>query len=375
MCPLNFIQIIRIVLVIIALWSPLIADESAITILLRDGGSRQNGMGEVGTALVLDESSLFRNPAGLSRNNPRITSGAASFSYEALLPKAEIDNLWFISSALAYKPERKNYGFGLGVRASGMPLNDKNISGSNASIIINLAHSFNLDKWYPGRHFLGYSAHYVQLRYDAHREFDRDSMRFVIIDSSEYYQRGMVFDVGYLLQIDKHLRFGVTLANMGPNSFPTGIAPSAPFPFCIDLALASSNSFGFFGGMQLNSEVRLWRDFINTDPVTNRPDPLFIALVTDVRDKSVGENIERITLHIGTELLWRSLIALRVGYLHDQWGLRRELHCGLGANILNHIGLDFYAILSPETNTNPGIRNGQFGVTASFHGLFRSRAI
>jgi len=49
--------------------------ETEGTLLAFPSGARQDAMAETGTALADDESCLFFNPAGLSKDNSRLKSG------------------------------------------------------------------------------------------------------------------------------------------------------------------------------------------------------------------------------------------------------------------------------------------------------------
>ena len=60
--------------------------ESAVITLSFPFGARSAGMGEVGTALADDQSVLFFNPAGLGVADNAWMNGAASWSFEYLLP-------------------------------------------------------------------------------------------------------------------------------------------------------------------------------------------------------------------------------------------------------------------------------------------------
>ena len=63
------------------------------------------------------------------------------------------------------------------------------------------------------------------------------------------------------------------------------------------------------------------------------------------------------------EAIALDIIALRLGYLHDEAGQRMELHWGAGARLFKHIAMDYYMISTPAFMKGTDARNTQWGFT------------
>lgn len=349
--------------------------ESEGVLLIFPSGARQDAMAETGTALADDESCLFFNPAGLAKDNSRLKSGAGSFTFEQLLPSIHVNNIVHFNAYAAYKPVKESIG-GFGVSANMMhcPQSDK-ISAPGFEGVIGLSHSFNLKRWNIKRHYFGYTLKYMQNRYDAYNQIQY--VRYVdeVITEDTLYQpvpesrgRAVALDIGYLFDISSHFHFGTALLNMGPAVHFSNSDIKKPIPFELTTAFAYTDSMVLKNSRTLfiNSELRLEREVVKTHQDKD-PDPFYQALTTDFSDTTLKANAEEITVHLGVEIKLDDMASLRVGYLHDEVGKRREFHWGVGTNALKHTGLDFYMIVSPETKKNPGKRKNQWGITLSFY--------
>lgn len=342
-------------------------------------GARQNAMGETGTALADDESCLFFNPAGLAKDNSRFQSGSFSYTYEELLPRFQVDNNFGMHVAGTFKPDKETLGgFGLNVKILHMPRH-VSISGPNFETVIGLSHSFNLKRWDIKRHYFGYSIKYLQNRYDSFIDttYQRriykysdsthiDTIGTTIDTISEQTGRSFAFDIGYIFDISSHFHVGLNISNMGPAILLSNADESEPLPFTLNFAFAYTDSFNLNNTrtLTMNSEIRLEREVAKTYK-DRKPDPFYRALSTDFKDKTFRENLEETILHLGAEVKLDEIAAVRIGYLHDELGLRREFHWGIGTNLLKHVGIDFYMIVSPETDNNTGARKNQWGLTLS----------
>jgi hypothetical protein len=338
-------------------------------------GVRQDAMGETGTALADDESCLFFNPAGLAKDNSRLESGAASFTFEKLLPSRSVDNITHCNAFAAFKPVKESVGgFGFTVNILHMPQNDS-ISGPNFEGVWGISHSFNLKRWNLTRHFFGYSLKYMQNRYDAHKHVSYVKYIDEVITVDTLYQpvpesigRSFAIDIGYLFEISSHFHFGAALLNMGPAVHFSNSAIKKPIPFELNTAFAYTDSISLCSSRTLfiNSELRLEREVAKTHKDKD-PDPFYKALTTDFSDTTFKANAEEVNVHLGVEIKLDDLASVRLGYLHDEVGKRREFHWGVGTNAFKHTGLDFYMIVSPETKKNAGKRKNQCGITLSFY--------
>lgn len=342
-------------------------------------GARNNAMGETGTALADDESCLFYNPAGLARDNPRFKSGSFSYTYEDLLPRFKVKNMFGMHVAGILKPDRVTLGgFGLNVNILHIPRSDS-IVGPNFETVIGLSHSFNLKRWDIKRHNFGYTIKYLQNRYDSfadttyHRRYYNysdstyiDTIGTTIDTISEQTGRSLAFDIGYIFDISSHFHVGLNISNMGPAILLSNADEEKPLPFTLNFAFAYTDSFSIKNTriLILNSEIRLEREVAKTYK-DKKPDPFYRALSTDFKDKTFRENLEETILHLGAEIKLDEIAAARIGYLHDELGLKREFHWGIGTNFLKHVEIDFNMIVSPEADNNTGARKNQWGLTLS----------
>jgi hypothetical protein len=342
-------------------------------------GARQNAMGETGTALADDESCLFYNPAGLARSNARFKSGSFSYTYEALLPRFKVDNVFSMHVAGVYQPNKETLGgFGLNANVLHMPKNDS-IRGPSFEAVIGMSHSFNLKRWDINRHNFGYSIKYLQSRFDSFidttyriRNIDTQTtsgtavIETTIDTIAEQTRRSFAFDIGYIFDISSHFHVGLNIANMGPAILLSSTDDSKPLPFTLNFAFAYTDYFNCINSrtLTLHSEIRLNREVAKTYK-DKKPDPFYRALSTDFKDKTIRENLEEIIVHLGAEVILDEIAAARIGYLHDETGVRREFHWGIGAKFLKHVGIDLYGIVSPETENNSGARMNQWGLTLS----------
>ncbi|HMA64826.1 MAG: hypothetical protein ACM31E_12040, partial [Fibrobacterota bacterium] len=162
--------------------------------------------------------------------------------------------------------------------------------------------------------------------------------------------------------------FGAALLNMGPAVHFSNSDIKKPIPFELTAAFAYTDSMLLRSSRTLfiNSELRLEREVAKTHQDKD-PDPFYKALSTDFSDTTFRANAEEVNVHLGVEIKLDDLASLRLGYLHDEVGKKREFHWGVGTNAFKHAGLDFSMIVSPETKKNAGARNNQWSITLSFY--------
>lgn len=341
-------------------------------------GARQCAMGETGTALADDVSSLLFNPAGLARDNAMLKSGAISYSYTDILPKIT-KNIWHMNVATAYKPKRESIGgFGLNINMAHASENSF-VIGPNFECVLSLSHSFNFKRWDIERHQFGFSFKFLMSRYNSLVNISEDyyypdtNVAYTTLDTiPEFTGHSFAFDIGYIFDISSLFHLGFNMANIGPAMFLINKDDLKPLPFTLNFAFAYTDSFNFRNdrNLTLNSELRLEREFAKTYEY-KKPDPFYKAIVTDFKDKTIRENMKKIQMHLGVELAFDEIIAVRLGYLLDKAGLRQELHWGLGSDFYDIFGIDFYMIVSPENSDNAGTRNNQWGITLSYYKIFQ----
>jgi hypothetical protein len=330
-------------------------------------------MGEVGTALADDESVIFYNPAGLAIDNPRWKGGAGVFFTGPLLPAFSLYDLWHTHIAACYQsPFSTLGGFGFDFNYINMGINEfTNELGQPVaraySYEMVCALSWGTDLFDTRRHFTGINLKWI---YSA--------LAPGIGPNGEGTAQGYAIDIGYLLQIFRPLRLGLTAMNMGPAVFYISRENADPIPFTLNCALAYKDSAWFNRTSPIFDwamELRIFREFVKNHH-HSRPDPFWKALWTSIRDDPFREEVGEITAAGGIELTVLETISFRQGLLYDYTGERYELHLGCGMKVIDHAQIDFHYIYSPEgfmkqflQSFNPaktgstGVRDGQWGFT------------
>jgi hypothetical protein len=346
--------------------------ESAVITLIFPGGTRECGMGEVGTALADDEYTTYWNPAGLGVANERFDGGAVSFSQQRLLPAFIKNNdFWHQMGTVAYQPlDEKFGGFGFNTNLINMgesewtssDTTDTTIHKSRSyEAVYTLSYGNSLKFFNHPNHYIGINAKFI---YSALAPGSGGSGNGIA--------KGVAFDVGYLWQFLPYLRFGLTLANMGPSVYYVDPKNRAAIPFTINTALAYSQKFSInsYRLLDINAEFRLDRELVKAHSSENKnPDPFYIAIYTDPAGKSFKRNINEINMHSGCEFTFLNTGSFRFGNLFDMVGVRNEMHYGCGIKLLNHLQFDWYIINAPESKYASGVRDEQWGLSVSLYRL------
>jgi hypothetical protein len=349
--------------------------QSAVITLVFPSGARSLAMGEVGTALGDDESVLFYNPAGLGIQNSRWDRGAATESYEPLLPAFKIPDLWHVHWAGIYQSPNPAVGgfagdlnyINFGLNTSTDSLGRELARYQSYEYVASAAWGFSLDEIGIKDHYWGVA---LKLVYSA--------LAPGIGPGNEGIGTTYAFDVGYLWKFLPFMRFGLTFANMGPSIYYVTQSESDPIPFTINLALAYKNSFSVSGFhlLDVNAEFRAEREIVKNYP-DKQPDPFYVAVWTGMLDDksdypTLQSNLEEINCHIGGEVTFANTFSLRHGFLLDV-GRRYETHLGFGIRIYDHFQWDFAYIISPEgyfrgifPDGSNGSRDGQWTTTFTF---------
>lgn len=352
----------------------------AVNTLVSPSGARSLAMGEVGTALADDEQALYYNPAGLGVQNSRWLGGAFTNSFEQVLPAFNIPDLWHLHLAGFYQPALRSIGgFAADFNYVNFGLNTSNDDAGveiaqyrNNEWVLGLGWGFDFAEIGLKNHFMGIGA-----------KFFESTLVPGFTGSGNGNATLFAVDIGYLWQFLPFMRFGLTLANMGPSISYGGSPDQAdPIPFTINLALAYKNSFSVasFHLLDVSAEVRADREIVMNYP-DKAPDPFYVAISTGlINDKSetAKEKWDEINWHAGVECTFANTFSLRQGFLVDIIGQRYETHVGVGAKCLDHFQFDFSYIVSPEGYMkgvfdnfgSTGARDGQWNLTFTFFRMF-----
>ena len=349
--------------------------QSAVITLVFPSGARSLGMGEIGTALADDEDVLFYNPAGLGLRNSRWYGGASTMFCEQLLPMFKIPDLWHFHGALCFQfPFTTTVGFGKDFNRINFGSDDFTGKNTSYEYVVTNSVGFNLDGLGIKNHAFGISPKYF---YSAFAPGTGPG--------NQGTAQSVALDLGYLWQFLPFMRFGLTLANMGPSVYYISQDQEDPIPFTINAALAYKDDFCTRGNERLRfleicAESRFDREVVKNYP-DKSPDPFWKAIYTGLlHDTSMTfqEQLDEFVLHTGVELKILSTLSLRHGWLIDRAGQRFENHLGFGVSLFNHFQMDFSYILAPRGYVGwlfghggaSGARDEQWGMNLTFFRMF-----
>ena len=369
--------ILMFILVISSCQSIYASYESAVETLILPFGARTTGMGEVGTALADDESVLFWNPAGLGVENKSWHRGAASLSFEPLLPAFKLRDRWHATLSGCYQFPRNIGGFGTYYHHNNLGKSewynfDRGEGGNRWEGIWAAGWGCSLDK-------LGDSTRYFGI---ALKPFV--SVLFPSLGNhGEGTAQGFAIDFGYLRVLRNGLRFGLTLANMGPAIFYFDEKAKGPIPFTINTAIAFKRRVesGGIEKFRIAAEFRLSKELVVTHYDRN-PDPFFKAFFTEWGDNPFSQEVREIAINTGMEMWFIERFGFRQGFLWDKNNSRIEWHHGVGINLSRYIRGDWSYIYAPEGfmrklamrydehfNGATGIQDGQWQLTITVEAL------
>ncbi len=345
--------------------------QSSVITLTFPFGARQNGMGEVGTALADDESTVYWNPAGLGPVNERWHGGAVTHFYEPLLPAFDIPDLWHAAFAACYQPRPSEIAPHFDIGGFGFFYNHLNF-GENEQYdmmgrVVNRFRSYEYVlglSW--GFNFADMGAENFSAGLGV--KFAHSALAPGIGEGSEGTASTVAIDVGILQCFPFGLRIGFTLQNMGPPVFYINKDNTDPIPFTVRLALGYKKEFveNKIRIIRFCAEYNLDKEMVNNEPYQD-PDPFWKAIITSWQGQTTRENLEEILHNFGFETTVYNVGSFRMGVLLDKAGSRTELHYGQGVSLLNHFSFDWYAIYSPRRSI---ARDRQWGVSFTFHNMF-----
>ncbi|MFW6254422.1 MAG: PorV/PorQ family protein [Chitinivibrionales bacterium] len=145
---------------------------------------------------------------------------------------------------------------------------------------------------------------------------------------------------------------GFNMQNMGPSIFYINREDADPIPFTLRLGAA----YTFFETPlhSLTAVADFDREIVKSY-LEKRPDPFWKAFYTDLikmeDDQSLfdkaKEELSEVIGHVGLEYWYVNFLALRLGYMHDDAGSRKEFNVGIGLHYGN-MDFDWSYIHSPE---------------------------
>jgi hypothetical protein len=172
------------------------------------------------------------------------------------------------------------------------------------------------------------------------------------------------------------LSLGLNLQNMGPPIYYISRKDADPIPFNVKFGLAYEIVRTPIIQLQvltdLNREIvknnfggrpdpfweAIYSDLIKIDPETRKDEDGDPLPNKEVYWNKLNEELREVMAHVGLEFWYANFLALRLGYMHDDIGYRKEISIGLGLRYGN-ISFDGSYIHSPD------------GLSVARHGQWR----
>ncbi len=360
--------------------------ETAVPFLLISPNARAGGMGETGTGLADDGSTIFWNPGGLAF----LRGDHISLTHAPWLPEFSSDLSY---DFLSYTHYLEDWDGNFGASITYFNLGTFNKTLSNGPTVVSTWHAFEFAitvgygaQITPG---LGLGANFRYIRselapFGTEQEVGTGIASDVSFDLGLLYRPQKLY-IPLIGNLDDRVGFGLDLSNLGPNLYYIDQAQADPLPTNlragIALHLLKSEYNNFYLTLDLSrTMVRVTTDStigsINPNaqggPDTtwnfvNYVDPLPKSLITTWGD---GSGLKRIIISAGAEYWYGSprLIALRMGYYKEnpQFGGRNFLTFGAGIRY-DIYGFDFSYISTFDQN-NPLSNQLRFSLSVNLGG-------
>jgi len=275
-------------------------------------GARAGGMGEAMVAVADDATATWWNPAGLAH----ITQNELTLMHVNWLPQFKLDDLYYDFVSGVYNvPDWGTFGMNI--------------------IFLNYGESERTDE--TGTSQGTFSSYDVAMSGSYGSTINETmslgvSMRFIyshLSDQGAGAEKGsgvatsVGVDLGWLWFTPiRKLTLGANLSNMGPEVAYIDRAQADPLPtnlkvgFAYDLVDSPYNTLTLVGDV----DKELVRRDDNGDP-----DPFYMAIITAWGD---GDLLQSMIYHVGVEYWYSDLVALRLGYYHDELGSVKPMTYG-----------------------------------------------
>jgi len=291
--------------------------ESGAGCLIIPPGARGNGMGQSFGAIADDATAMWWNPAGMAF----VGHNALDLMHSQLVPDLASDVFFeYIGGTYQIK------GIGtVGFALQYLTYGEWTVTGTTPDEL-GTASSWEIAPMIGGAIKLG-----DQFSLGMNLKFIYVSLApaWATLEGTEGTGSSVAVDFGGLWKVPdfgissvkvRRLDLGLTVSNLGPSITYMNRDQAAPLP---------RNLRGSIAWAPVWSEVSKW--YITGE--INRP------MVEWERSN---------TYHVGTEFLYSNLIALRVGYIHDQDGNIKSATYGLGFVFNNRVRIDWASVPQSE---------------------------
>jgi hypothetical protein len=292
---------------------------SGVLFLLITPGARAAGMGESFVSIADDATATYWNPAGLAFQQGTEVSLMHSNWLPQLAPDLYYD----------YATIRHSLGpIGTaGLSVTFINLGDQIITGELDSTPLGSFSSYEMAVAGSFGSKLGVNnSAGVTLKFiysNLAPKLDNTSQK------GDGRATAFAVDLGYLHKnflLDR-LNFGVNLTNIGPKITYIDAAQADPLPTNLRLGFSYYLLKQEFNTLQLTTEF----DRLLVAPRKNgKAAPVFEALVRAWADEPLKTELKHIIANVGAEYWYNNLLALRVGYHHDEIGKVKYISAGAG---------------------------------------------
>jgi len=355
--------------------------ETSVPFLLIAPDARAGGMGETGTGLADDGSSIFWNVGGLGF----LKGDYVSLTHAPWLPEFSSDLTY---DFLSYSHYIEDWESNVAASITFFNLGQFNYTNSSGPDVIKTWNAYEvavtLGYGTQISDGFGFGANFRFIRSDlapfgAEGEVGSGIASDVSFDLGLLY-RPQKLDLPIIGNFDNRLGLGITLTNLGPNLYYIDQAQADPLPtnlrvgFSMHLLKSDFNNLYFVLDLSRTMVRVRGGDSIGVNPVDSSVitsprivDPLPKSLITTWSD---GSGLKRIILSLGAEYWYGQprLIALRWGYFKENPNFGGRNFMTFGAGIRYQIyGFDFSYISTFDPN-NPLSNQLRFSLSLNWGG-------
>jgi len=311
----------------------------------------------VWNVLALGNDLWLGTVAGIERYHA--AQNQVAFFFEKLLPVLNIPDLYHLYTGVTFPlGDWGTWGlfvnfisFGETYTSSDINLEQEGTSFNSSETVVGLSYGTKLNKnWGLG---LSFKFFYSALSSGA------------ALNEPDATTASYAIDIGVLgrdLFDLNGLRFGMVLANIGPNVYYVEKSSDYPIPltwrFGLSYDLINLPDHRF----TLNADYNRTVIYENSK---GKAEPFYISAWKSWAYPETDNTFLEGILNLGAEYVYAGTVALRAGYLHDKIGKRQELDIGLGVMLSDMLQLDIASI--QNISNLEGVRDGQL----RFAGLFR----
>ncbi len=362
----NYTKIIFLLLIVVGIVKNVQAQvsTSAVPFLLISPNARASGMGEVGTGIGDDVSTVYWNPAGLAF----LKGSEASITHSNWLPQFQLSDLYYdYFNYRQYIPELAGniaasityFNLGKFARTSEQgPEVIEEFTSFEYAITLGYG-TFIFDDF-----AFGLNLRFINSRlapFGTGAEEGKGIAYNVSADLAGLYKPKHLIIPFADIDIGDNFSFGFNLSNLGPKITYIDELQADPIPTNLRVGFAFSPMKDDYNNILIAADfskllIRRGKDLdgdneIKTDEEKSYTDPFYKAVFTSWTDQPFNEELRSIISSVGVEYWYGKpkLIALRAGYFYEdpKYGNRKFKTFGAGIRY-DIYGFDFSWIKTEE---------------------------